>query len=116
MAKRVTNLPPADYKTFAELADYAKRRAKISANRRAPQDFEYWFHTAEWAQRCAMLQDDPAVEFDRYATCMTEANWTITMRADFHAKAIHCRRILTNRGEKPPLLSLDWLREAAKRL
>lgn len=109
-------IPPATYTTFSELEVYAKARAKISAARRAPQDFEYWFHTAEWAERCALLRDDPKIEFDRYVTCLSESNWTITMRANFHAKAIHCRRILINRGEKPPRLSLDWLREAAENL
>lgn len=105
---------PATYTTFAELAEYAKERAKISAARRAPQDFEYWYSTMEWAQRCGT--EEPGDVILMMVDAIDRYGFSVSSKAEYHAHAIHCRVILKNRGEKPPRLSLNWLREAAEKL
>lgn len=112
---------PKTYKTFAELAEYAKQRAKISAARRSPQDFEYWESIYGWALHEAGcdVQLDPRRYIERWkretVTPLYRTQFVKDM-AQAHARAIHCRIMLKNRGEKVPRLSLKWLREAAERL
>lgn len=115
-------IPPANYKTFAELAEYARQRAKHSAARRAPQDFEYWEETYQWALSLAQFgsQDiDQLQELLLHEIEIANRQYShVPAKAKAHARAIHIRRMLTNREEKikPPRLSLAWLREEAERL
>lgn len=126
MPARQTHLPPANYKTFGELAGYARQRARISAKRRGHQEFAYWCSVFEWSLQGERLNCDPVQEFEMHrqalahdkgwkpSTCSLSTYASVT--ADFYWKVVHLRRMLINRGENPPRLSLKWLREAAERL
>lgn len=126
MAQRKTNLPPADYKTFEELVEYAKQRAQISIKRRGHQEAAYWIEIQQFAaqhlEREAMLEQivtfnqrwiAEAVEWFYLGTDPVEVFRNLTKR---YAWCVHCCKMLRNRGEKAPQLSLKWLREAAKKL
>lgn len=110
--------PTDDYKTFSELAEYARQRAKISAARNGHQEFAYWLMIAEWADDCQLENKDP---HDALKTQVALVEWRDDPRVDLsidevaehYAKAVHARKLLKNRGEKVKRLSLAWLREAA---
>lgn len=113
---------PKTYTTFAELAEYARQRAKISANRRGHQEFVYWAEVARWADEGERLNCDIKADFDRtYKALSDNEYWARQYRGfegrnKLHWQAVHLRQMLKNRGENPPRLSLKWLREAAERL
>jgi hypothetical protein len=110
---------PKDYKTFAELAEYARKRARHSAARNGHQEFAYWVEIALWASHPSMASKKPAAvlkrELEEVAFYGGSPGWVSFVARDY-AHAVHLRQMLINRGEKPPRLSLAWLREAAKRL
>lgn len=110
---------PKTYKTFAELAEYAKQRAKISAARNGHQEFEYWESIYGWALHESQNNCDPHDILRQWksetATPLYRTQFVKDM-ARIHARAVHCCIMLKNRGENPPRLSLKWLREAAERL
>jgi len=56
------SLPPTNYKSFEELAEYARQRAKISAVRNGHQEFAYWLTIHNWANDCADEALDPGDE------------------------------------------------------
>lgn len=105
-----------DYKTFAELAEYARKRAIHSAERQEHQEFVYWFEIAEWAK--AIVSADPGELFEYYrTTCsFTAKQGNIALSAKEYAYAVHCRQMLLNLGKKPTGISLNWLRIAAEGL
>lgn len=112
------NSMPANYLTYVELSNYARQRAKVSANRRSPQDFEYWVSIANWADRCASLNCDIRKEFESRLLILSGSRQEeyvsdhITFLARIHAEAIHLRTMLINSGEVVQTLSLNWLRQA----
>lgn len=138
MAQRITNLPPDDYKTFEELAEYARKRAKISAARNGHQEFAYWLETRLWAldmAECPGIHDQLAELLqsnlrgvETYSASVSRAGQNAggnlgRMKLDIprrlatsYAQAVHVRKMLINRGEKPPRLSLKWLRGVAEKL
>ena len=126
---------PKTYKTFEELAEYARQRAQISANRRGHQEFAYWFDIMGWAKVEAFNKANPAVSLQESLECLENfMDWVNSLgdqtdpnsydehshrmkwMAHWYAHAVHCRIMLINRGEKPPRLSLNWLRKAAGKL
>lgn len=107
---------PKDYKTFAELVEYAKKRAKHSAARNGHQEFAYWIGVMEWALACDQECLEPADELPFHIEATMAKVVGVEMRSESYARAVHCRQMLVNRGEKPPRLSLDWLRKAAQNL
>lgn len=112
-------IPPANYKTFEELAAYARERAKISAARNGHQEFAYWALIFHWAEDCAACTDEPINAVDEL---VAQRNITQSpdrdefSKAEAYAFAVHLRVMLKNRGLKTPRLSLKWLREAAAKL
>lgn len=112
-------IPPANYKTFEELAEYARQRAKISAKRNGHQEFAYWATICHWAEDCAACIDEPINAVDEFVAQrdITQSSERDELsKAESHAFAIHLRIMLKNRGVKVPRLSLRWLREAAAKL
>jgi hypothetical protein len=109
-------IPPANYKTFSELAEYAKERAKISAKRNGHQEFAYWLLIHRWANDCADDKINLFLEFIANRNRTKAISLDAFDKAEAHAFAVHCRIMLKNRGEKVERMSLDWLREAAKKL
>lgn len=108
-------IPIATYTTFAELIEYARERARHSAARRAPQDFEYWYSTMDWAKRAGV--EDPAEVLQWFQKEIKTNKWlSVSTLAEYHAHCIHCRTMLINRGENPPPLSLQWMRDIAEAL
>jgi hypothetical protein len=122
--QRKTKLPKKDYKTFAELASYARERALISARRRGHQEFAYWCDIRNWAEGMADCPGADDTLTDQLDTCIrafdvySQSGKPSAPRtlATYYAHAVHLRYMLLNRGEKPPCLSLKWLREAAEKL
>ena len=113
-------IPKDDYKSFAELAEYAKARAKHSAARRGHQEFAYWVEIHNWAEEQKFKGRDKylreSVEFylhelGRWAD-LDYHKWA----TEEYARLVHLRKMLVNRGEKVPRLSLQWLRGMADRL
>lgn len=107
---------PKDYKTFAELAEYARKRAKHSAGRNDPQAFRYWKWVHAIANELSRANATPAETLESARRILATKYENADLMATQHALAVHCRQMMLNRGEKPPRLSLNWLREAAKRL
>lgn len=107
---------PKTYKTFAELAEYARERAKISAARNGHQEFEYWWQTMKWAQDNGSVT--PHRQLGYYIAGVLEAAkaGNYSLAAQHYARAVHCRQMIINSGEDVPRLSLKWLREAAEQL
>lgn len=116
MPQRQTNLPPANYKTFSELAEYAKARARISAKRRGHQEFAYWMTIYYWANDCEAEGFEPLEEFMSHRLIANSPAYDVMSKAEAHALAVHCSIILRNRGARVPKLSLNWLREEARKL
>jgi hypothetical protein len=108
-------LPPKDYKTWSELAEYARLRAKHSAARNGHQETAYWVRIMRWAQEMAKV-DFSVVRALRGALVAVERGYGFSNRAEAYAHAVHCRRMLLNRGEKVERLSLKWLKEAVEKL
>lgn len=107
--------PKDDYKTFSELAEYAKQRAKISAARNGHQEFVYWLKIAQWAGNREGLS--PGNEFHIYRNAVEKAahDGNYVLAAEHYAKSVHCRKMMLNCGAgRVERLSLDWLRKAAK--
>jgi len=110
----------ASYKTFIELAEYTKSRAKRSAARNDPNAWSYWMDIYQWAELEAFelghLKDQVkifkslamqmrrqikrAIEYDQY----TEA-------ARAHGKLSHLVRMLRQSGEKIKQPSQRWLQD-----
>lgn len=114
--EEIVALPPANYKTFAELAEYARQRAKISAARRGHQEFAYWLLVEQWATDCVDEASTPQRELTHYLGIVQSNEHDAMMKAEAYAFCVHCRKMLINQGENPPRLSLKWLREAAAQL
>jgi hypothetical protein len=109
----------ANYKTFEELAAYAKQRAQHSAKRRGHQEFTYWWRVMKWAEDSAKYETDLQEEFDA-CVCIVEYREEycedVTDTAWVYSQAVHLRKMLVNRGHKVQRLSLNWLREEAEEL
>jgi len=108
---------PKDYKTFAELAEYAKKRAKHSAARNGHQEFDYWVVIMKWANEMSRSECDEALPaWITTSLGIVEKVGNTEMKARHYAFAVHMRQMLINRGEKPLRLSLQWLRKAAQEI
>ncbi len=109
-------LPKADYKTFPELAEYAQKRAVISAKRGGHQEWAYWIKIARWA---AMLEtSDPKVIWRMEKATLDLAlekgcRFRELTAAEAYAHMVHCCKMLRNDGRLVPTMSLKWLRQAA---
>lgn len=109
----------ATYKTFAELASYARQRAQRSANRRGHQEFVYWCRVHRWALE-EMRRGADVLE--QLRGCLfaikhpDEFDDEIEDTAWMYAQAVHLRKMLVNQGRKVEPLSLQWLRDAAAAL
>lgn len=111
--------PEATYTTFEELTAYARQRALISANRNGHQEFAYWVSIAEWANSCANHNVNVRFELNATLDCLRYRDDYVNPIQDAatdYARAVHLRRMLVNRGDRVPRLSLDWLREEAEML
>lgn len=107
---------PKDYKTFPELAEYARKRAKVSAARNGHQEFAYWLRIAQWAEDHGDISPHSDFRYYQAGLNLAVANGKYSLASQLYAYAVHCRQMMLNRGESVPRLSLDWLREAAGKL
>ena len=107
-------LPNSDYKTWSELVEYARERAKISAARNGHQEFDYWLGIMQWAKFADDMDYDPHTELRDGIRTIDEVS--TRLKSLRHAQCVHLRKMLMNRGEKVPRLSLDWLRREAEKL
>lgn len=132
------SLPPANYKTFEELAEYARQRAKISAARNGHQEFAYWLEIRLWAldmADCAGIHDElgdllqsKLRAVDVYSGSISSVGQNAGSQlgrtkldiprrlVTAYAQAVHLRTMLINRGQRVERLSLNWLRKAADAL
>lgn len=112
-------MPEDNYTTFAELAEYARQRALISAKRNGHQEFGYWVRIYRWAKDCAEWNEDCVEEFRGALNALRyrgDYDDPVQDAAQDYARAVHLRKMLINRGERVPRLSLGWLREEAAML
>jgi hypothetical protein len=109
-------LPPKKYTTFDELFRYAIERARISAARNGHQEFVYWLEIAEWSREPWVDGTHPNHVLSIILDDMARGSQHPARLAMLHAHAVHCCIMLKNIGQKPPRLSLKWLRIAAKHL
>lgn len=114
-------LPADDYKSMDELAEYARKRALISAARGGHQEFAYWLRIMRVAQdydRRGLMQSSAQIG-EELSACIgileypDEHELSIDERVQIYAEAVHYRKLLRNRGQPAERLSLDWLRAAA---
>lgn len=110
-------LPEDDYKTFEELAEYAAKRAAISARRQGHQEWAYWIGVSRWA--AGAVECDPLELFKvmKRGFDAINANSEPQAKAAIYAKLVHLRKMLRRSGtarQIPTRLSLEWLRCAAK--
>src|SRR5687767_6219748 len=118
----IVTIPPATYTTFEELAEYARRRAKISAARKGHQEFAYWLEIHFWAQDMADCPGvhDQLTELLRSKLSAVETYGVSVSRAGqnaggnlgrtkldmprrlvtAYAHAVHIRTMLLNRGQR----------------
>lgn len=131
-------LPFATYKTFEELAEYARQCAKISADRYDPQGFANWLEIRLWALDMAEvpgvhdqlpdLLHSKLSAVETYSESVKGAGKNAggnlgRSKLDIprrlvtaYAHAFHIYIMLVNRGHSVPRLSLSWLRKAADSL
>lgn len=109
-------LPPANYKTWLELVDYARLRAKHSIARNGHQEAAYWVRIMRWASDMEAQGNGPRVVLHASMTDVKTRRLSFEVRAERYARAVHCRKMLLNCGEKVKRLSLYWLREATNTL
>src|SRR5262245_27799695 len=103
-----------NYRTFDELAEFARQRAVRSAKRQGHQEWAYWVEIARWAER--MGGADPRCLFNSLKDDFERINAQACPqeKADVYALLVHLRKMLRNRGEAVPPLSLQWLRDASE--
>lgn len=107
---------PKDYKTFPELADYARKRAVHSAARNGHQEFAYWHRIAKWAEDNGSVSPHKQLEYYRLGTEEAANEGNFSLAAQHYAYAVHCRQMIVNSGGFPARLSLAWLRKASETL
>lgn len=115
---------PDNYQTFAELAEYARQRAKVSIRRRGHQEAAYWIGIMRWAE--ALSHHTTITPESTYRHCCQRLEWLKTQdltqaarirdAALWYARAVHMRKMLINQRHHPKRLSLDWLRELEAKL
>lgn len=120
-------LPRDDYKTFDELRLYARKRAVISIKRRGHQEAAYWVEVEQFAAQFAgkenLLTDIIQVRTDWISRMAQggilhhkEPVETFRRMTREYAQCVHCCKMLRNRGEQAPRLSMKWLRQIEGKL